>query len=505
MKRTILCSFIVFCIIFSSFAIQSIQASQASGSADHQTINMLADNDESFNNRQDKIVSQLNAVYNNAPPAIAEKSSVSAPYAAGKLTDAYLQNALSALNLGRYLSGLPSVTMNVGYNNWAQHAAVLLYATKEVSHAPSKPADMGTDFYNLALKGASDNVAVHDGGDGSFMSLASMVIKGWLADSDGENAWHVGHRQHILSPHISTVGFGQVFALPSYYAMYTFDRTAVPPDYEAIGYPSGNAFPSNIFTVSDVWSVMLNPKYYQTPDINEVVVTVEGAGKTSQLSKNTKNVTGTNVWGEFFNIDHTPGQPSCIIFRPDSPKLGERLMYYGTYTVTVKGIKAIDGKDATLTYDTTFFEWDQANNKALPVVEPESSSNSSTPNKPDTSSLSGVSIVFTIGQTSYTVNNEKRTSEAPPYISSDGRTMVPIRFIAEALGANASWQSNTQTSVIEYSGKTISIVLGKALPNDMGTAALVNDRLFVPVRYVSEQLGAKVEWDAIARRVTITK
>jgi len=53
------------------------------------------------------------------------------------------------------------------------------------------------------------------------------------------------------------------------------------------------------------------------------------------------------------------------------------------------------------------------------------------------------------------------------------------------------------------SGKTLKIVLSQPLPNGMGQAALVNDRLFVPIRYVAVELGATIQWDAVTKQLTI--
>ena len=82
--------------------------------------------------------------------------------------------------------------------------------------------------------------------------------------------------------------------------------------------------------------------------------------------------------------------------------------------------------------------------------------------------------------------------------------MVPIRFIAEAFGATVVWHDETKTDLIYLGDRSLSITLNKPLPDNMGTAVIVGDRLFVPVRYVSEQLGARVDWVAATKTVIIT-
>ena len=71
--------------------------------------------------------------------------------------------------------------------------------------------------------------------------------------------------------------------------------------------------------------------------------------------------------------------------------------------------------------------------------------------------------------------------------------------------ASKAYLSQLKTDFIYLDGKSLSIVLNQPLPNNMGTAVIAKERLFVPARYVSEQLGATVNWDATTRMVTITK
>ena len=71
--------------------------------------------------------------------------------------------------------------------------------------------------------------------------------------------------------------------------------------------------------------------------------------------------------------------------------------------------------------------------------------------------------------------------------------------------ASKAYLSQLKTDFIYLDGKSLSIVLNQPLPDNMGNAVIVKDRLFVPVRYVSEQLGAKVDWNAATRTVTIIK
>lgn len=98
------------------------------------------------------------------------------------------------------------------------------------------------------------------------------------------------------------------------------------------------------------------------------------------------------------------------------------------------------------------------------------------------------------------------TLEAAPFIA-DGRTMVPFRFIGEALGAEVDWDAEWLTATFIRDGETFYLQIGEGLQDAdgeyMGTPVIVEGRTFVPVRFVSEMMGAEVIWDPEARSVTI--
>ena len=78
-----------------------------------------------------------------------------------------------------------------------------------------------------------------------------------------------------------------------------------------------------------------------------------------------------------------------------------------------------------------------------------------------------------------------------------------MRFIAEAFGATVNWDDATQTQTIMLGGKTFKLTANIPLPDGMGTPVLVKDRFFVPLRYVSQMLGASVDWDDATQTNTI--
>jgi len=100
-------------------------------------------------------------------------------------------------------------------------------------------------------------------------------------------------------------------------------------------------------------------------------------------------------------------------------------------------------------------------------------------------------------------------TDAKPYIDQNNRTLVPVRFPSEAIGADVSWNGQTQQvtitkgtrTVILTVNKTDYIVNGKTL--HMDTAMVFNSqqgRNFVPIRFILEGLGAEVDWQLIENK-----
>ena len=97
-----------------------------------------------------------------------------------------------------------------------------------------------------------------------------------------------------------------------------------------------------------------------------------------------------------------------------------------------------------------------------------------------------------------------------PALIKDDRTMVPMRKIFEKLGASVDWDENTQTVTAKKGSKSISLTIGSDTLTINGSATkldvspfIENGRTLVPVRAVSESLGASVNWDGNTQTVTI--
>ena len=101
------------------------------------------------------------------------------------------------------------------------------------------------------------------------------------------------------------------------------------------------------------------------------------------------------------------------------------------------------------------------------------------------------------------------TMDVAPVIV-DGFTMLPIRFVAEALGATVGWDDTTGSVTIENDKAKILIAVGEktAVVNgetvNLDVPSFISDgRTYLPVRFASENLGAQVKWDGDTRSVII--
>ncbi len=124
---------------------------------------------------------------------------------------------------------------------------------------------------------------------------------------------------------------------------------------------------------------------------------------------------------------------------------------------------------------------------------------------------SGNEIVLTIGKKSATVFGEEASNDVAPIIRND-RTMLPARFVAEALGADVSWDADEKKVTITRDDLTIILYIDsdKAYINEEevildSPAFIENDRTYTPLRFIAEALGAKVDWVEESQQVVITK
>jgi len=123
-----------------------------------------------------------------------------------------------------------------------------------------------------------------------------------------------------------------------------------------------------------------------------------------------------------------------------------------------------------------------------------------------------MTVTLAIGKKTVLINGSpsEKGLDVAPFIK-DATTFVPIRFIAEAFGAKVNWIQAVKGISIEWMDKKIEMQIGskKALINGKEVRMeqapmIVNGTTFVPLRFVAESLSADVEWIEATREIKIS-
>ena len=147
----------------------------------------------------------------------------------------------------------------------------------------------------------------------------------------------------------------------------------------------------------------------------------------------------------------------------------------GTYSFTMpKG---------GVTVDTTFKQAEGATNTDKPAAATKT-------------------IILQIGSTAVLVDDQAIINDVAPVIRND-RTLVPIRVITEALGGQVAWNEAAKEVTLTVNGKEIKMTIGKVLEKYGVAPVIIGGRTFVPVRFVADELGAVTTWDDATKTVAI--
>ena len=124
-------------------------------------------------------------------------------------------------------------------------------------------------------------------------------------------------------------------------------------------------------------------------------------------------------------------------------------------------------------------------------------------------------IADTVENLSDPQKRKEITLEVAPYIKNN-RTFIPVRFVADALGASVEWDAETGTATLRSEENIIKLTTNDKWMQvsdyrpivwrkfKMDTAPhIVNNRMFVPIRYIAENLNCRVDWDAARNRAII--
>ena len=120
-------------------------------------------------------------------------------------------------------------------------------------------------------------------------------------------------------------------------------------------------------------------------------------------------------------------------------------------------------------------------------------------------------VILTIDSKAMVKDGTVRQMDVSPTIT-NSRTILPIRFIAEALNGKVDWSDQTRTAYISYEGRNVEIKIGSNIMKVNGQdvkidtpARIINGRTMIPLRAVAEGMGLRVDFDDPSRTVVISK
>lgn len=121
-----------------------------------------------------------------------------------------------------------------------------------------------------------------------------------------------------------------------------------------------------------------------------------------------------------------------------------------------------------------------------------------------------VEISFKVGDETLKINDKDVTVEKPYVVN--GVTLVPLRVITEAFGAEVTWNGSDKSIVLEYNNVLIKLVIGKkdAIVDDkksllLEAPVIKNGVTMVPMRFITENFGADVGYDNKTQSITVLK
>ena len=121
-----------------------------------------------------------------------------------------------------------------------------------------------------------------------------------------------------------------------------------------------------------------------------------------------------------------------------------------------------------------------------------------------------ISISFKVGDSTLSINGKDVTVETPYVV--DGVTLVPIRVITEAFGAELNWISETQEIELSYLDviiklqiDNINVYVNGQKQELLYAPQLTNSVTMVPLRFITENFGADVKYDEATKAISIVK
>lgn len=120
-------------------------------------------------------------------------------------------------------------------------------------------------------------------------------------------------------------------------------------------------------------------------------------------------------------------------------------------------------------------------------------------------------IRLTVAQSVAVVDGKEVFLDVPPALV-NGRTMVPVRFLGEAFGAAFSWDDASRKATYSLDGKVIELFIDKTTARVDGKSVtldaapyILQGRTMVPLRFTGQHMGASFNWDGATQTVTVIR
>jgi len=130
---------------------------------------------------------------------------------------------------------------------------------------------------------------------------------------------------------------------------------------------------------------------------------------------------------------------------------------------------------------------------------------------PDQIAVAQPTIVMTVGKTDATVDGKKVKLPGAPFVQKGTNTnYLPLRFVADNLGAQVVWNNGAKRVTVLRGDKMLELWVGKDSMTVNGerqslsvAPIVIKGSVYVPVRLISEQLGQIVDWESKTKTITI--
>jgi len=331
----------------------------------------------------------------------------------------------------------------------------------------------------------------------------------WQDTSDNENQFRIFRSDGMLLKykHIATVNSGQV--------SYSDDNVEAGKTYtymvQAYNYYGESAY-SNVLSVS--------PKYIIDMPKNQIQITLRlptpenlrAAAESMTAITLTWDDKATTETGYEIERKTENGSYSVVNIRGvDAETYTDTGLQPGTkYTYKIKAynstMESLYSYEASATTEEPLLI-------QIPILTDDSIDISKVEEEKETTYTTIIKLG--IGNPVYTVNDKGMTMDATPQII-EGRTMLPIRYVAEALGATVLWDNEDKKTTITLGSKKVELWIGNNQGSVDGVITAIDadnleivptivppGRTLLPLRFIIESLGCKVEWLDKTKEVVI--